>query len=115
MSKTHNYTNYSKPGFTPVDSKEIPENAAPEQIEVTQVETVEPELEATPPPPLDGVVTAGKLNIRKLPAPNAEVIAQVAQGTILMIIPASSTIDWYKVYTPTGAEGYCMKKFVTVK
>lgn len=135
-----NYTNYSKPGFTPVESKEIPEDAAPEQIEVTQLETVEPEVEDTmipvaevieqviaeelgnvepeepiKPEPKTGVVTANKLNIRKLPAPTAEVVTVVDKNAKLMIDPEYETVEWFKVCTAAGIEGYCMKKFVEVK
>jgi hypothetical protein len=129
-----NYTNYSKSGFTPVESKEIPE-AAPEQIEVTNLESVEPEItpeeldeiaaqveeaiaaeEVAPPAePKTGIVTANKLNIRKLPSPTAPVVAVVDKDTELMIEPGYETVEWIQVYTPAGVDGYCMKKFVTIK
>lgn len=129
MSK--NYTNYSK--FNAADTEpavheavgvtEEPEEVLEEQIELEfdpeqLVEAVGEAIAAdmTPPPaPMNGVVTAGKLNIRKLPSPNGEVVAQVAQNTTLQIDTEASTAEWYKVYTPAGIDGYCMKKFVTIK
>ena len=85
--------------------EEIAENAA----------ATEPEEVTPPAEPKSGVVTANKLNIRKLPAPTAEVVTIVEKDTTLMIDPEYETVEWYKVYTPAGIEGYCMKKFVKVK
>lgn len=77
---------------------------------------VEVEEEVAPPAePQEGIVTANKLNIRKLPSPGAEVTTVVEKDAVLMIDPEYSTVEWLKVYTATGVEGYCMKKFVTVK
>ena len=133
MSKYNHYTNYSKP---PVMSEPTPdaENTLAQEVEeVVEAEETEEvvdtimveaaqlavdaeEEEITPPAePKSGVVTANKLNIRKLPAPTAEVVTIVEKDTTLMIDPEYETVEWYKVYTPAGIEGYCMKKFVKVK
>lgn len=89
--------------------EEIAENAV-----AVEEATVEPEV-APPAEPKTGVVTANKLNIRKLPAPTAEVATIVDKNAKLMIDPEYETVEWIKVYTETGIEGYCMKKFVEVK
>lgn len=138
MSKHHNYnnyTNYNKPQVasepTPdaenvvatedpqITLEELDEMAAAVADGTLQVEpevTVEPEEEVAPPPaPLDGVVTAAKLNVRKLPSPNGEVVVVIAQNSKVQIDTEASTAEWYKVYTTAGVEGYCMKKFITVK
>lgn len=61
------------------------------------------------------VINCTRLNIRKKPDSHSEVATVVNSGTELMIYPDSSTAEWYKVYTESGVEGFCMKNFVTVK
>lgn len=63
-----------------------------------------------------GVVTnCDRLNIRKFPKPNAEILCDVAALSNLLIDLNNSTNEWLSVCTETGIEGYCMKKFVVVK
>lgn len=63
-----------------------------------------------------GVVTdCLKLNIRKEPNKNSEVVVIVTCLDELRIDPEASTDDWYAVCTATGIEGFCMKKFVAVR
>ena len=62
-----------------------------------------------------GVVTdCQKLNIRKEPNRDSEVIAVVSSLDELRIDSVTSTDDWYAVCTVSGIEGFCMKKFVAV-
>ena len=117
MSKHRNYNNYSKPTVPEVvkEAEDIELDAAPIEDVVPEVDP-EPEVEPAPPAePKTGIVTANKLNIRKLPSPTAEVAVIVDKGAKLMIDPEYETVEWVKVYTASGIEGYCMKKFVTVK
>lgn len=128
MGHHNNYTNYSKPQVMSEPTPDAENTLAPtlesvepeETIDTIAVEAaqlaVDAEEEVAPPPePLDGVVTAAKLNVRKLPSPNAEVLAVINQNSKVQIDTEASTVDWYKVYTAAGVEGYCMKKFITVK
>ena len=63
-----------------------------------------------------GVVTdCLKLNIRKEPNKDSDVVVIVACLDELKIDPDASTDDWYAVCTVTGIEGFCMKKFVAVR
>lgn len=136
----NNYTDYSKIGFTPVESREVPATD-PEPIEVTQVETIEPEVdaeevidtiaveaaqlevdaeektEAEPAKPefVKGIVTADRLNVRQVPSPNGTIAAVLNKNTKVRINIEKSTLDWHKVSTSTGVSGYCMKKFIEVK
>lgn len=62
-----------------------------------------------------GVVTdCLKLNIRKEPNKDSEVIAVASSLDELRIDSVTSTDDWYAVCTVSGIEGFCMKKFVAV-
>ena len=133
MSKHNHYTNYSNMsmpnvGIEPeptavvnttvtapvfgVDLAAVPDEVSEPEAEA---EPTKPEPKPTKPEPKAGIVTANKLNIRKLPALNAEVVAVVDKNTTLMIDPEYETVEWFKVVTAAGIEGYCMKKFVEVK
>lgn len=56
-----------------------------------------------------------KLNIRTKPVVGAEILCVVEVGDELLIDLEKSTDDWYSVTTNVGAEGFCMKKYVTVE
>lgn len=86
-----------------VDSTEIAEDIRVEENE----EAVEDVI---------GVVTdCLKLNIRKEPDKDSDVVVVVTCLDELKIDFDASTDDWYAVCTVTGIEGFCMKKFVAVR
>lgn len=63
-----------------------------------------------------GIVTdCLKLNIRKEPDMDSEVVTTVSCLDELRIDLETSTNDWYAVCTAVGIEGFCMKKFVAVR
>ena len=85
------------------DANDIAEDAVVEEIE----EAVEDII---------GVVTdCLKLNIRKEPNKDSDVVVIVTCLDELKIDPDASTDDWYAVCTVAGIEGFCMKKFVAVR
>lgn len=109
MSKNKDYTKYSRENKTVTDNTV----SMDEIIEVKEEVTNESKI-IEPLPPKSGHVTeCVKLNVRKEPSPNAEVIGTVNRGDSLIIDP-SPFGDFYKVITPYGVEGYCMKKFVYI-
>ena len=55
-----------------------------------------------------------KLNIREEGYPGANIVCVVPEKTALLIEVAESNDEWYKVYTETGMEGFCMKQYVTL-
>lgn len=62
-----------------------------------------------------GIVTdCVRLNVRKNPDLNAEILCEVNCQTYLMIDEKESTDIFYKVYTAAGIEGFCMKDFITL-
>lgn len=128
----HNYTKYSnKKNETPVEVEEVKmelneeviepivesveaepvvESIAPEETVTLVEETVET---VTMPEIIHGVVSnCTKLNVRVAPIINAEVACMLDAKTEVEINMAESTDEWFKVCTPAGAEGYCMRKFV---
>ncbi len=56
-----------------------------------------------------------RLNVRKEPQVDAQIVCEIDNQTEVMIDEAESTDDFYKVYTETGIEGFCMKKFIVVQ
>lgn len=77
-------------------------------------EKVENEVSKKQPKVKIGVVDGCvKLNIRKAPSVDSEIITEVASGTEVQILGTSK--DFYHICTAAGIDGFCMKKFVNVK
>lgn len=63
-----------------------------------------------------GVVTdCLKLNVREAASPDAEVLAVIDALSEVVVDADASTNEFYKVRTTAGVEGFCMKKFITLK
>lgn len=125
MSNKH-YTQYSKfSGEEPMlandpklEVEEVVEEKVEEPIEgqimIPEVEP-EPELSAEPEVQKFGQVSGcKKLNVRKLPSLDAEIVSELAEGIKVMIDEKTSTALFYKICTEHGIEGYCMKDFIKV-
>ena len=109
MSK-HDYTKHSKPQETPVVEPEVKE-----------AETAfTPDLVADPEPKDDldiiiGVVTnCVKLNVRKEPVADAEILTEIPLAAEVQVDVLKSTEDFYKVTTGVGIEGYCVKDYINI-
>lgn len=57
----------------------------------------------------------GKLNVREKPSIDAKILCRLDKTSEVQIEKAESTKEFYKVYTTSGVEGYCMKKYVSIK
>lgn len=124
MSKNR-YTNYQnmstnvepKTVPNPVEAVEEP-TVEPEVVEETVEELTEETVEevVTESPSKVGVVSGcEKLRVRKSPSLTASVICTIKESTVVIIDESKSTVEFYKICTEAGVEGYCMKKFITVK
>lgn len=60
------------------------------------------------------VCDCNKLNIRKAPNKNSDVVEVVPVGTELTIGQHSLDKPWYRVTTATGVKGFCMREFVLI-
>ena len=58
------------------------------------------------------VIGCTRLNIRKKPNINSDVVCVVDAGTELFIINSDSTNEWFEVIEADGEKGYCIKKYV---
>lgn len=83
-------------------------NSSPE-VEMQEVVTEEPKAL------LKGTVTdCFKLNIRKKPTLNSDVVSVVNLNASLDINESKSTMDWWFVADEDGNSGYCMKQYVKI-
>lgn len=127
MSNKH-YTQYSKfSGEEPMlvndpefeveeENKEKVEEPIEGQIVIPEVEP-EPDPEPSVEPEnqkFGKVSNCKKLNIRKLPSRDAEIVSELIEGSEVMIDEKESTALFYKICTEHGIEGYCMKNFIKV-
>lgn len=114
MSK-QNYQNYNKHYNNQKPSTEAKVEEVVEEIVETPVEdTVEEQIEETKEVIIGVVTGCNKLNVRKSPSPKADKVATVEVDSKLMIDKDESTAEYYKVYTESGIDGYCVKEYVTV-
>lgn len=127
MSK--NYTNYSNKSVNKEVEKE--QVVAEETVEEQVVEAVEENTEEAVETPVEeateevveeasdneildiGVVTdCLKLNVRKQPSKDAEVLKTIDALTEVVILKEVN--DFYEVALKTGESGYCMKKYIAI-
>lgn len=101
--------NYNKISTKPAADEETP--AVPVEPE-TDVKVEEPEVKTET---IGVVASCGRLNVRKNPNIKAEVVCEALIGSLLVIDLDKSTDDWFKVCTPAGVEGFCMKQFVEIQ
>lgn len=73
------------------------------------------EISKEPEKKIGFVSDCEKLNVRMAPSLRAEVICKVDAGTELEILEDESANEFYKVCLASGAEGFCMKKYITIK
>ena len=129
MSNKH-YTQYSKfSGEEPmlVNDPELEvEDTVEEKVdEPIEGQIVIPEVESEPvsdPEPsvepenrkFGKISNCKKLNVRKLPIRDAEIVSELVEGSEVMIDEKESTALFYKICTEHGIDGYCMKDYITV-
>ena len=126
MSNKH-YTQYSKfsgeepmlvnnPDLEVEDTVEEKDDEPIEgQIVIPEVESIVPEPVVEPENRKFGKVSnCKKLNIRKLPSRDAEIVSELIEGSEVMIDEKESTALFYKICTEHGIEGFCMKQFINV-
>lgn len=90
-----------------------------EAVPVTEpVATDVPVEEPKAPKVLTGTVTCkpqSKLNVREEASLQGKILCTILDGVKVQIDPGSSTKEWYRVHTKKGVDGFCMKKYISVK
>lgn len=63
-----------------------------------------------------GVITdCQRVKVLETPNVDSDLVCTLPCLTEVMIDLAESTEDFYKIYTATSVEGYCMKKYIAVR
>lgn len=79
----------------------------------------QPRPEVTPTvaeKPVHGIVTdCLRLNVRKEPEIDAEVVTVIPALSKVTVDLDASTETFYKIRTAVGVEGFCMKKFIAIR
>lgn len=87
----------------PVVTPEVTEEPVTEEPTVEEDDTI------------IGVVTeCVKLNVRKEPVADAEILTTILLGAEVQVDIFESTEDFYKVTTGAGIEGYCVKDYINI-
>lgn len=110
-----NYNKYSaKQNEEKVEEVMVNEEVIEEQVmneevieEIKEIEEVKENI--------FGSVNCDRLNVRLEPSMNAEVVCVITKNTTVEIFEEGSTEEFYKVSVYKDKDGFCMKKFITVK
>lgn len=62
-----------------------------------------------------GVVNCLRLHVYSKPSLDSDVVCKIRYLTEVMVDEGASTVDFYKIYTAIGAEGFCQKDLLTIK
>ena len=118
MSKNkHIYNTINPVADDPVEADVVEEVAEPVEEIVEEIieEAIEPEVIEPVTYTIGVVFDCKKLRVRKAASLSAPVICELDVNTEVMIDMKESANGFYKVYTETGIDGFCMKKFIAVK
>lgn len=106
------HKDYSKMSTTPAVAVVEEEN---DDILVTTPAIVEDVIEPEISEPIEGIVSGcERLNVREEPKKDADIVCVIEKDASVIIDVDDSTDSFYKVCTEAGAEGYCMKNFITI-
>lgn len=118
MGKNKNYQNFYKRDL-PENESSIQEEEIKSEEPVTETEPIVIETEVTPKEikqktaKFAVVVNAKRVNMRKDPNKEAEVIKVLDQGAKVMILDTSVYAgSWWKISVPGGHIGYMMSKYL---
>lgn len=124
----HDYTKHSKKiqneveeglEFESIEPSEEDKIEAVAESKPSEETVSEPEIKAEAPQPVEsksydlGVVTGcAKLRVRSEPRFGTNVVCEIDKGTRVMIDKEQSTNEYYKIFTESGIEGFCVKTYI---
>lgn len=116
----HNYSKHFNNKHNEIPSHNHNNVQPSEETEVIDQDTIEPIVEETTNVKqfAIGVVSGCEmLNVRKANDKNAEIIFIINKDSEVQVDLSEDkeSDEFYKVTTSDGVEGYCMKKFITLK
>lgn len=87
----------------------------PEEIFPAPVIQEEPVHVEEPKSGAGVVVGCVRLNVREHPSSEADVLCTLPAMSQVLVDLENKCGDWLHVFTASGQEGYCMKRFIEVK
>ena len=121
MSKNRNYFNMYNKNNNNNNNNNVQAEETPAAVEEAvveapvEIEAAEEVAEEIKPEKVvkDGVVVnCAKLNVRKAPSKDADILGVISRYDDVKVYVDESTEDFYKVCTEAGVEGYCVKTFI---
>ena len=117
---SHKYTNYSKPNTNieaPADTQVVDETSsiASENYTVNETENSVENETLEDIRVMGEVVGCEMLKVRETGYLDGSVICTIPKGTKVLVDEKESTLEFYKVCTESGAEGFCMKKYILLE
>lgn len=122
-----NYTKYSNPNFSNRPKKETVEKKEIVREPVTEVESVKEAFVESKPAESTNyeaptnvttktgtVYNCSRLNVRKEPRKDAEIMTQIPKSTVVEIDYDKSTNLFYKISISSGIKGFCMRDYISV-
>lgn len=107
--------NYSKFSQHFNKNKEQRNEVIEGQITIDELVKGEQEVENVTKTVLGVISGCEKLNMREDSNKESNIVAILTKNAEVTINLTESTEDFYKVCTAAGQEGYCMKKFISIK
>ena len=98
-----------------VDNEPIVDETIEAEVETVQEIVEEPQVVEEVKDTIGVVDGCEQLYVRKEADVNSVSLSIIAKLTELVIDLENSTEDFYKVKTSEGVEGFCMKKFITIR
>lgn len=114
MGKVKNYSKmFEADNQEPVaESTTVPEEVADAPVPVTE-EPIAPKKKVKK---IKGtVIGCAKLNVREQMNTNSTVLCVLPASSEVRVVANEKHDEWYHVFTETGVEGYCMKKYISVE
>jgi hypothetical protein len=119
-----NYSKYSEQPKeevvkTSVEETEAIQEITEENIELTSIDEVKEEVFIDHPIKSEQIIgivdNTERLRVRKEDNVDSEILCLLDKGSEVTIDSQYSAEFFYKIVTSAGIEGYCMKKFITIK
>ena len=60
------------------------------------------------------IVNCHLIVVRKEPNLDSEIVCELPSSTNLVVEEQYTSGKFYKICTPSGIEGYCLKKFISI-
>ena len=91
----------------------VDETITPIPVEVDEPVVVEA---VTEPKTFTGVVIdCRKLNVREQMNTGAKILCDLPVSSEVQVCAEEHHDEWYHVFTASGIEGFCMKKYISIK